>query len=977
MSASNCWSIKIHALLHDPPHKPLALGRGHERQGRTIAEALAGSRPTDDVWKAIKAADALASGADRESWLKDLQVDPRTELSVIHPLDARPILVPGTVTGRALELAFSPELIDHVEEMVGAIGEAFSGIADERLCYLLVWRFATDVLREIERGAEKHERRFRLGVLWELFPADTRIPDHPLVFHDSLVAALAPIVHAKQEAALLRFAVGPVQPFIQTARKLRDLWAGSSILAEATWRAMLPIVQEHGPDSVLFPSLRGEPRFDHWLLGEVNGIEVAQLLTQVLQTTRDHLSRSLRIPSLPNVFTAVVPDNQAAELAKQAEAGVREYWQSEAERAAAEAGEGEEFGRRAREQAGAMIDVAWSVAPWPMVADLTSHNIEARHRWHRQKPHVEVAADSARKLAVALGGYKPNGGLFYPDCFEQGSLLLDAAKRERLQVVRDEGGLKCSVCGEREVLGPGGFWKQRQQGGKRRDAAKLSPGEQLCGPCTWKRHYDLETGLPYGIRHPSTGEIAAARFKLELINRWREEEQLYRAMKEFVDAAQEAANAGGIDQADANVYAVQAIDLAARSCDEPFIQEFAGIDGQWLLPFPREEASDSGGDSAQARESVRKLIAAGSQLRSQARRLTIEPPRPYLAVVMFDGDEMGKWVSGTHDGFPRMYDVLHDKVKRQIEDTLAPVDRQMRRFLAPSFHATLSGVAATFSRYTAPITIEGEGLCGHLVYAGGDDALFLAAIPEALDLVWRLRLRFSGWPRAFDGTDSPMEVSPWVGVRLGHRGLPMLAGPDDDVDRLGLAFGGSATASAGMCVFHYRWPLGSALEMAREAEDSAKKSGRNALGIVIQRRSGSVTKAVVPFATLKAEDGGVRMRDPDAAPLARFAELVRLLRDGGASPRIASIFRAEVAALRPHEDPIEMLWEMANALAERVVARREVEVKSAVKERLLACVLALGEAMRERADGASEAIHQWSEALTAAAFLARQGDDRR
>jgi hypothetical protein len=111
MSLANLWSIKIHALLHDPPHKPLALGRGHERQGRTIAEALVGTKAPEDVWKAIKAADALASGADRESWLKDLQVDPRTELSVIHPLDARPVLVPGTVTGRALELAFSPELI--------------------------------------------------------------------------------------------------------------------------------------------------------------------------------------------------------------------------------------------------------------------------------------------------------------------------------------------------------------------------------------------------------------------------------------------------------------------------------------------------------------------------------------------------------------------------------------------------------------------------------------------------------------------------------------------------------------------------------------------------------------------------------------------------------------------------------------------------------------------------------------------------
>lgn len=112
---SDRWNLKLHALLHDPPHKPLALGRGHEAQGRKLAEVLVGSSAPADMWEAIKKADALASGADRQSWLKELRVDPRTELEIIHPLDGRPILVPGTVSQRPFELAFPPELLDHVE----------------------------------------------------------------------------------------------------------------------------------------------------------------------------------------------------------------------------------------------------------------------------------------------------------------------------------------------------------------------------------------------------------------------------------------------------------------------------------------------------------------------------------------------------------------------------------------------------------------------------------------------------------------------------------------------------------------------------------------------------------------------------------------------------------------------------------------------------------------------------------------------
>ncbi len=549
--------------------------------------ALTGARAPDGVWDAIKRADALASGADRESWLKDLRVDPRTELSVIHPLDGRPILVPASVTARPLELVFSPEAVEQAEKLVDLCAEEFRGIVDDKLRYLLFWRFAVDVIRALEGQAEPHERRLRCGALWEIFPADTRMPDHSVVMHDSLVAALAPILAEKKEAALLRFSVGPVQSFIENARKLRDLWAGSSILAETVWHAMEPIVAEWGPDAILFPRLYGEPRFDRWFLAQVGKTRLPRQLNDVVEEVRKGQQRALRIPSLPNVFTAVVPHDAAENLAKTAEQKVREYWHKKAAAAGAKAGGGDAYATRAAKQAEALVEITWAVAPWPLKVSLSDADLSQPWLgWHRREPAATKSLANAGKLRAILGGYAPNGGILYADSFEQAGVLVDAAKRERIRVSRDEGGLKCFVCGEREVLAAGDFWAQRHSGfAARNDKSRLSAEEQLCGPCTWKRHFDVE-GL--GQRHPSTGEIAASRFKLELIQKYRDHENLHQAIKRFTEAAQDAAKATAIDRADLQVWTPTAVEMAVRECDERFIDKFARIDGQWLLPFPRE-----------------------------------------------------------------------------------------------------------------------------------------------------------------------------------------------------------------------------------------------------------------------------------------------------------------------------------------------------------------------------------------------------
>jgi hypothetical protein len=60
------------------------------------------------------------------------------------------------------------------------------------------------------------------------------------------------------EAAFLSFMIGPVQPFIESARTLRDLWSGSYLLSWLTASAMVPNFRDR---AMPLRRIRGTPIF--------------------------------------------------------------------------------------------------------------------------------------------------------------------------------------------------------------------------------------------------------------------------------------------------------------------------------------------------------------------------------------------------------------------------------------------------------------------------------------------------------------------------------------------------------------------------------------------------------------------------------------------------------------------------------------------------------------------------------------------
>jgi CRISPR-associated protein Cmr2 len=114
----------------------------------------------------------------------------------------------------------------------------------------------------------------------------------------------------------------------------------------------------------------------------------------------------------------------------------------------------------------------------------------------------------------------------------------------------------------------------------------------------------------------------------------------------------------------------------------------------------------------------------------------------------------------------------------------------------PSAHRNLSKQLDGFARSARGIVEEHDGC---LIYSGGDDVLAFLSLHRAIECAHALARRFAEQPPR-------------------------------------------ATLSAGLAIVHYLEPMGAALDVAREAEKTAKRlPGKDALAIALDRRSGGTT----------------------------------------------------------------------------------------------------------------------------------------
>ncbi len=126
----------------------------------------------------------------------------------------------------------------------------------------------------------------------------------------------------------------------------------------------------------------------------------------------------------------------------------------------------------------------------------------------------------------------------------------------------------------------------------------------------------------------------------------------------------------------------------------------------------------------------------------------------YFAVLAFDGDEIGKWVSG--EKVPRFQSQLANYTdgSGNPQGALPYFQRNLPRLVAehrpisPSYHLQFSEALTNFALQCARPLVE--VFDGRLIYSGGDDVVALLRTVRKDDLAerqWRLR-GFDRWRMA-------------------------------------------------------------------------------------------------------------------------------------------------------------------------------------------------------------------------------------
>lgn len=891
------WQTKVAARLHDPAEKALVLLRdpeGHENGTSRALTRLIGfhditadSVDADndealtrtlfkkgipaDIYRHVQRADWWAAAADRPQWPMEEWPDKQGIMRIVNWAQVRwarePVLI-HPLTGEKFDLGQSGGLMDtaieavkqrsfdHFSELLVRLGAGKDEQQDWRKLLLAFWRFGPE-LGVTDADTEDNDK---LGNLWEILPADTRIPDHSIWDHLDLTSAFAGAFAADPdgEVALLSLSIGPVQPFIAAARTTSDLWAGSHLLSRLSWEAMRPVCEQLGPDAILFPRLRGIPQVDLWLRDQMN--LPRDLFAECTWNKGSTDSNPLFSAALPNRFVAVVPASQAKAIAEMVESSVREWLQELGDDVvtlllgtAGYSGEQENITTPYDQMKGQLQgfpEVHWAAVPFSLIRcrdeqrqrdlDVTQLSVAMRPffsgegepgfldtpAWKLLQKELEVLDDQGKKSVF----FAPNPGVLYPAVFDLAERVMAAAKASRTFVQTKQEGWRCSLTGENEWLATDREqlrWNQNYR--KQQDTLWTEIADKKP---SWAKKGEHLSALPAIKRLWPTLFAEEVEKALELKNK----------IGRFVVSTHTMALANQLEQK----LDVSITDELKVKLNQP--------DYRVALPRKLAKALHKAGGNADliARlpgwlEAARDADDDGKALddaQREVRQLLGTKVETYYSLIMMDGDRMGAILSGDEKtGTTITYQQsFHPKVQTGFAERAdrQPLVKQygdQQRAITPNRHLAISGALNDFSQTVVRHVVEEEHL-GRLIYAGGDDVLAMLPVTDLLSAMQRLRYAYSGHdPEHEGGRDAK-------GLTL-HKGFAILK--DKKLMRM---MGGShvgsdgqirpgATASCGAIIAHHQAPLSAVLRELRSAESRAKnEGGRDAFSLTIVKRSG-------------------------------------------------------------------------------------------------------------------------------------------
>lgn len=280
---------------------------------------------------------------------------------------------------------------------------------------------------------------------------------------------------------------------------------------------------------------------------------------------------------------------------------------------------------------------------------------------------------------------------------------LEQRKNLRTHLTPSEPGEKCSVCGERQELSgitePTNLrtkikkWWDDNIRGKVHDL-DLREKERLCAVCLIKRALPIVSNNLFGWKiprfYPSTAYLSAIDWLIEMLKRSRESGEVRGAANEFVEAA---SNKKILDPK----YQKAEWSTKTKSIEEALSQStidkrIADLDGDVFF------VESLRGDELEMVEEAKQVLIGKLGTLHDALRLAgmkYSKPSPFYAMLLMDGDGMGKLLSG-----------------RTIE--------QRRR---------ISKALLNFSTLAPGIVSKYDG---KLIYAGADDVFALLSVNNAI-----------------------------------------------------------------------------------------------------------------------------------------------------------------------------------------------------------------------------------------------------
>ncbi|GIX42793.1 MAG: hypothetical protein KatS3mg129_2526 [Leptospiraceae bacterium] len=820
------FTEKLKQFLHDPIDKPFDI-IGHESRAKKYAEIL----NIPDLENISKKSDLIASCMERSFIPKAKNFGLEQSEFYQKFNEIRHPLCEGKLSN-ICELSIN-EIQPIIEKIFTQIKKDL-GTFDDKVYFFYIWRNLNELLKKELPDSYKK--------IVPILPADTRVPDHSIWEHNKIASALA--IGEKNDSAqkeknsLYLFSIGPVQSFISQARKIQDFYVGSYILSYLTFKAIEIIINKYGPTSIIYPDLLEQPLMDYYIEKNLN--------IHIINSQKGFTY----LPTIPNRFVAILPEiekNKIIELTDQIKKHIiktieesKQYIKKKVKDIFEKLDPDNQnyLENKIEEQFKEFPEIYWVSVPLQLsnYNDITIDNLKEYFNEDKINNFIEL-----KKYIDQNGEYPTNIGFLYELLYSTLEKFHGGIKNLRkFKQSQNEEGRKCHVCGERDILF---FYETGNKNKFKRynpfaldltnkiSLKYLSNGEGLCAICFYKRVFldylkDKEL-ISRNFSFPSIAEITTADFKIEIFNN-DDTRKIYNKL--FIKLKELLEPKIGTDY----ILISPIPYLSSLLRKENNLNE-ENIEGEFLYEekYTKEVFKKEFNLDIEQNE----LNEIKKDLKEIYKKLNLKPSK-YYAVLYFDGDNMGKWLSGAllpsieFSYNSEVWKKLPNEFKQDLENLLPRNDDEKpRKLLTPAIHATISAALKNYTIKFVRKIVEEEHL-GKLIYAGGDDVVAIVNLKDLLDIMHKLRWAFSGNIR-YNGN-----------IQIDYKNI---TGFVDSNDEYILTMGNRATGSMGVAIAHYKTPLQLVISKAQKMEKEAKNNGRNCFGICLMKRSGEEREIVYPW----------------------------------------------------------------------------------------------------------------------------------